>query len=337
MSDFKKYSLNPETLLYEPLKVSLKTRFLKTLLVFAMSVGLAVLYFWVYNAVLGYDLPKTAILKSRNARWASRIEVMTRNLDICDEALSGLQMRNDDVYRSIFGMDEIPEAVRHAGFGGENRYAYLDGIGANSLLKTTAMRLDRMTKELYVESKSFDEVATLSKRAGDMASCIPAIPPIEPKAGEYRLTSSFGYRSDPIRGHTAFHAGQDFAMQPGHPVYATGDGKVEEVQFNFFGYGNVITIDHGFGYKTRYAHMKSINVAEGMEIKRGDCIGESGNSGKSTGPHLHYEVIYRGQAVNPMNFMDLDIPLEEYDSMVDMRGSQSQAMTREPFRLKKRR
>jgi hypothetical protein len=336
MSDFKKYSLNPETLLYEPLKVSLKTRFLKTLIVFAMSVGLAVLYFWVYNAVLGYDLPKTAILKSRNARWTSRIEVMNRNLDICDEVLTGLQMRNDDVYRSIFGMEEIPEAVRHAGFGGENRYAYLDGIGSGSLLKTTALRLDRMTKELYVESKSFDEVATLSKRAGDMASCIPAIPPIEPKAGEYRLTSSFGYRSDPIHGRTAFHAGQDFAMKPGHPVYSTGDGKVEQVQFNFYGYGNVITIDHGFGYKTRYAHMKSINVAEGMEVKRGDCIGESGNSGKSTGPHLHYEVIYRGSPVNPMNYMDMDIPLEEYASMVDMRGSQSQAMTREPFRLKRR-
>ena len=336
MSKFKKYSLNPETLLYEPLKVSLKTRFLKTLIVFTMSVCLAVLYFWIYNAVLGYDLPKTAILKSRNARWASRIEVMNRNLDIYDEALSGLQMRNDDIYRSIFGMDEIPDAVRHAGFGGENRYAYLDGLGSNSLLKTTTLRLDRMTKELYIESKSFDEVATLSKRAGDMASCIPAIPPIEPKAGEYRLTSSFGYRSDPLSGRTAFHAGQDFAMKPGHPVYSTGDGKVEQVQFNFFGYGNVVTIDHGFGYKTRYAHMKSINVAEGMEVKRGDCIGESGNSGKSTGPHLHYEVIYRGQAVNPMNFMDMDIPLEEYDSMVDMRGSSSQAMTREPFRLKRR-
>lgn len=336
MSDFKKYSLNPETLLYEPLKVSLRTRFLKTLIVFLMSVALAVLYFWIYIFVLGKDLPKTAILKSRNARWTSRVEVMNRQLDYYESVLSGLQMRNDDIYRSIFGMNDIPDEVRKAGFGGVNRYAYLDDIVSGSALKSTAIRLDVLTKEVYVESKSFDEVAALSKRAGDMASCIPAIPPIEPDHKEFRLSSSFGYRSDPIKGHVAFHQGQDFAMKPGHPVYVTGDGVVEEVNFNFWGYGNEIVVDHGFGYKTRYAHLKSINVTKGMKVKRGDCIAESGNSGKSTGPHLHYEVLYRGAAVNPMNYMDIDMPVDEYASMVDLRGAQAQSMTREPFRLKKR-
>ena len=255
MAKTRRYTLNPKTLSYEVQKRSRRSRILRSLVVFAGSLMLSALYFWLYVSVLGMELPKTLILKKRNAEWVSRVEVMNRHLDKCDESLEALQMRDDDIYRSIFGMHEIPAEVRNAGFGGVNRYEHLDGLGKDELLKNTMMRLDVLTKKSYVQSKSFDEVALLSKRAGDMASCIPAIPPVVPDRRIYRLSSRFGYRSDPFTGRTRRHSGVDFAMKPGNPIYATGDGVVESVKFEFFGYGNSVVIDHGFGYKTRYAHM----------------------------------------------------------------------------------
>ena len=149
-----------------------------------------------------------------------------------------------------------------------------------------------------------------------MAQCIPAIAPINPDATDYRISSYYGYRHDPLTGRTKHHHGMDFAMKPSHPIYVTGDGVVEQVKYDFYGYGNSIVIDHGFGYKTRYAHLKSIDVFAGMKVKRGQRIALSGNSGRSTGPHLHYEVIYRDRAINPLNFMDLQISSEEYQQMI---------------------
>ena len=336
MSKFRKYSLNPETLMYELREVSRRTIFAKATLVFLGSVALALLYFFLYTSVLGNESPKMSILKLENARWVSRMEVLNRRLDGYETTLKALETRNDDIYRSIFGMSEIPDEVRRSGFGGLNRYNYLAAAQPGGPLIRTAERLDRLTKETYVQSKSFDEVATLSRRAGDMASCIPAIPPFSPEKGKYTLSSPFGYRSDPMSGETRYHDGQDFAMKPGTPVYTTGDGVVEYVKFSFTGYGNEILIDHGFGYKTRYAHMSMISVAEGMKLKRGDCIGESGNSGKSTGPHLHYEVIYRGERVNPMNYLDMDMPVKEYAEMVRKRGDESKELLQQSFRTRRR-
>ena len=336
MSKFRKYSLNPETLMYELREVSKRTIFAKATLVFLGSVALALLYFFLYTSVLGNESPKMSILKLENARWASRMEVLNRRLDSYEAVLKALEARNDDIYRSIFGMSEIPQELRESGFGGLNRYDYLADAQPGSPLMRTAVRLDHLTKETYVQSKSFDEVATLSKRAGDMASCIPAIPPFSPEKGKYNLSSPFGFRSDPISGVTKYHDGQDFAMDPGTPIYTTGDGVVEYVKFSFTGYGNEILIDHGFGYKTRYAHMSVISVAEGMKLKRGDCIGESGNSGKSTGPHLHYEVLYRGERVNPMNYLDMDMPVKEYSEMVRKRGSETKELLQQSFRNRMR-
>ena len=330
MSKNKRYIFNSKTLMYEVQKRSKTSRVVYSATIFALSLGLAVLYFWLYTSVLGFELPKTALLKKQNAEWCSKMEVMNRQLDTYDDALTSLQMRDDDIYRSIFGMHEIPAEVRNAGFGGVNRYAHYDGMDQGGLLKSTAVRLDVLTKKTCVQSKSFDEVAQLSKRAGDMASCIPAIPPIVPDRSIYRLSSSFGYRIDPVYGRSARHQGEDFALDPGNPIYATGDGIVESVRFDFFGYGNNVTIDHGFGYKTRYAHMKTIGVVEGMKVKRGECIGESGNSGKSTGPHLHYEVIYKNSPVNPSNYYDLTITPEEYATMVQNTADMSEKLTLHP-------
>ncbi len=330
MSKSKKYVFNPRTLMYEVQKRSRRSQIAKSVTMLAVSLCLAVLYFWLYTSVFGLELPKTALLKKQNAEWSSRMEVLNRKLDTYDDALTALQMRDDDIYRSIFGMHEIPAEVRNAGFGGVNRYSHLDGLDHEGLLKSTTVRMDILTKKTYVQSKSFDEVAQLSKRAGDMASCIPAIPPINPERGTYRLSSGFGYRTDPVYGRTARHNGVDFAMPPGNPVYSTGDGVIEKVSFEFFGYGNQVIIDHGFGYKTRYAHLKTIGVVEGMKVKRGECIGESGNSGKSTGPHLHYEVIYRDSPVNPSNYYDLTISPEEYATMVQNTADMSEKLTLHP-------
>ena len=336
MAENKKYVFNSRTLSYEVKKRSRRSRALRTLAMFAVSLGMAALYFWLYTEVLGMELPKTILLKKENAEWRSKMEVMSRQLDEYDEALTALQMRDDDIYRAIFGMHEIPSEIRNAGFGGVNRYARYDVMSHAAPLRKTAVRLDMLTKKTYVQSRSFDEVAQLSKRAGDMASCIPAIPPVVPDRGIYRLSSSFGYRSDPFTGRSTRHTGVDFAMKPGNPIYVTGDGVVEKVKYEFFGYGNNVVIDHGFGYKTRYAHLKSISVVEGMKVKRGECIGESGNSGRSSGPHLHYEVLYMDRHMNPANYFDLTITPEEYSTMVHNTAEASDKITLHPSHRKKR-
>lgn len=315
----------------------MKSKMFKGLLLLVGSIGMAVLYGWIFTSVLGYDLPKTVLLKIENARWNSRIDLMNNQLDRYQHELEGLQIRDDDIYRSIFGMNVIASEVRNAGIGGVDKYAFLDGLESDNQLKNTLIRLDRLSRQTYVQSKSFDEVETLSKKAGDMASCIPAVPPIIPDVSKYHLSSRFGYRIDPFYGGYRLHTGIDFAMKTGNPVYATGDGVVESVNFEFFGYGNSVVIDHGFGYKTLYAHLSSVNVREGMEIKRGDCIAATGNSGRSSGPHLHYEVIYKGAKVNPENYFDLSMSKTEYLAMVNKRADESEAVLgRHNFSLRRR-
>lgn len=335
MAKKNQYVFNSETLSYEVKRYSRSSRVMKTLTLFVLSLGMAVLYSWIYSSVLGLEAPKTVILKKLNAQWVSRMEVLNRRLDDSQEALTLLQLRDDDIYRSLFGMTEIPPEVRNAGFGGVNRYSHYDDVDPDGMLKRTAVRIDVLTKKSCVQSKSFDEVSKLSKRAGEMASCIPAIPPINPDKNKYRFSSSFGYRKDPFTGRSKRHSGVDFAMKPGNPIYATGDGVVEAVKFELFGYGTQVLIDHGFGYKTRYAHLKTVGVAEGMKVKRGECIGLSGNSGRSSGPHLHYEVIYMGRHVNPYNYFDLTITPEEFSTMVQDIADASERVTMHPSHKKK--
>ena len=333
----RKYILNPETLMYEIKDASLKSKLFKGLMLLVGSIALAVLYLWFFTSMLGLDLPKTAFLKAEKARWDAKLDVLNTRLDRYESNLEALQIRDDDIYRSIFGMNEIPAAVRAAGIGGVDKYAYLDGLEPDNALKNTAIRIDRLTRRAYVQSKSFDEVASISKTAGDMASCIPAIPPIVPDPSKYTLSSPFGYRSDPFTTDAKMHTGVDLAMKVGNPVYATGDAVVETIEFDFFGYGNSVLLDHGFGYKTRYAHLNSVSVIEGMKVKRGDRIGDVGQSGRASGPHLHYEVIYKGERVNPANYFDLSMSKQEYQAMVEKRQKESEAvLTRRPFSVTRR-
>ncbi len=282
------------------------------LLVVLSGAALFLFYMWFYVSVLGFDLPKTAILKRQNAHWNTRMDQMSQQLDRYDELLSMLEVRDDRIYRNVYGLDEIPQAVRQSGFGGEKRYANLEGTG----LKEVVRRLDVLEKRAYVQSKSFDDIRTLQLTAGDLAAHIPSIPPMNTDPSTYRMTSPFGLRADPILGIGKRHTGMDFACPPGNPVYATGDGTVILVKHERGGYGNHIEVDHGFGYVTRYAHLSRTDVEVGQKVSRGDCLGLSGRSGRITGPHLHYEVIYRKNYVNPALYMDLTIPSQDYFELV---------------------
>lgn len=312
-----RYNYNPESLTYEVKKKPKYLKYLRLALFAGSAAGMVVLYFWLYISVLGWDLPKTALLKRRHAEWEARMDVLDNRLGNYERTLTGIEQRDDDVYRTIYGMHPIPDEVKYSGLGGANRYADLERLGANSALKRAVLRIDMLTKRAYVSSKALDEVSVISRQAGDMLSCIPGVPPILPDRDEFRLSSSFGYRIDPVYGGGERHQGQDFAARTGTPVYATGDAVVVKTNFQFRGYGNEIVLDHGYGYKTRYAHLSVIDVAEGMKVSRGDRIGAVGNTGKSTGPHLHYEVLHMDRRVNPMNFMDINMPTEEYRAMVE--------------------
>ena len=319
----QRYRFNPITLMYEVYEGPRYMRYVRTVLGIAAVVALALLYFWLYTSVLGLDLPKTALLKKENARWQSKLAVVNRQLDLYQEVLEGIEERDDDVYRSIFGLNAIPQEVKNAGFGGLNRYEYLDRFGADPSLKQTLKMIDVLTKRTYVQSMALDEVYSISRNSGDMKSHIPSVAPILPDKTKFRVSSPFGGRYHPVYGYVKFHEGMDFASSVGYPVYATGDGVVEKTVFQFTGYGNEIIIDHGFGYKTRYAHLQSIDVAAGIEVHRGDKIGAIGNTGLSTGPHLHYEIIYKKNRINPYHFMDLDMPVDEYKAMVEKRKAEA--------------
>ncbi len=318
-----RYVFNPITLQYEAREEPRYVRWLRTVATVVCVAGLCLLYFWIYTSVLGWDLPKTARLKRENAAWLSRMAVAERQIAKSEATLQGIEERNDYVYRSIFGLNVIPDEVKNAVPGGEARYARLDSLGADPRLKQAVSRLDVLLKRSYVQSLALDEVYGISLTAGDMISHIPAVPPILPRKGSYHVASPFGSRTDPVYGGTRFHAGQDLAADVGYPVYVTGDGTVIKVNYSFSGYGNEVVVDHGFGYKTRYAHLSRIDVAEGMKILRGDRIGAVGKTGKVTGPHLHYEVLYKDNAVNPYSYMNLDMTVEEYIAMISRRREES--------------
>lgn len=331
MSGFENHHLDPETLLYETVEEPREHRAVRIAAFLVVGAVITLFYLWLWTSVLGLDTPKMAVLKARNTAWLSKIAVMNRNMDRYDEALDALDMRDEDIYRSIFGMNPIPKEAAPA--TADSSFAFLE---SNATLRDAYVRLDDLMRRTYAQSKSYDEISGMSKRAGDMASCIPAIPPINPDPRNYNLSSVFGTRIDPLYGDVRTHTGVDFAAKSGTPIYATGDGVIEVVDFLFHGYGNIVIIDHGFGYKTMYAHMSTINVVEGMKIKRGECIGSVGKSGKATGSHLHYEVIYRGTKVNPANFYDLSMPAAEYSRMVRQKEDESPAVLRSNFRLRTR-
>jgi murein DD-endopeptidase MepM/ murein hydrolase activator NlpD len=303
---------NPETLNYEERQLTGWKAVLHFSLMAVAAVAVVGAFCWLWFVKFGNDLPKTAILKKNNDAWQARMGVIRHKLDVYEEPLSGIEARDNEVYRLIFALDEIRDTTK-----------------TDSLLnpmQALDMRLDAFQNRIDRQMSALGEVARGAREAGNMVSCIPAVPPLQTKKGTYHLSSPFGTRVDPVYGGLAKHSGQDFASKVGNPVYATGDGVVEKVDFKFSGYGNEVLINHGFGYQSRYAHLSTVDVGVGPPLKRGDKIGEVGKSGKATGPHLHYEVLYRGTPLNPMSFMDMDMPVEEYRAMIVKRRMENAGM-----------
>ncbi|MFA6334957.1 MAG: M23 family metallopeptidase [Bacteroidales bacterium] len=316
----RRYKFNPETLAYELHKISIRARFSKGFIIFLLSIVTSLGYYIVYTKYFNMETPKMLSLMRKSEELSSKLDLMNKRFQEANNSLLSLQMRDNYIYRPIFGMEEIPQEVRNAGFGGVDRYSYLKSFDHSGILSRTAVNMDVLYKKAFIQSKSFDEVAMLAKNADEMSLCVPAIPPVNITVSRIRLSSSFGYRPDPFNGEFRMHTGIDLSGPVGEPIYSTGNGKVVEIGFDFFGYGNFIIVDHGFGYKTRYAHLRSSLVAMGRIVKRGEQIAVMGNTGRSSGPHVHYEVIYRNRPVNPQNYYNRDINANEYKALVSPKG-----------------
>ncbi len=317
-----KYKYNPNTLNYEKIQLTFKDR-LKTLTVYVLT-GLFFAGIIIALAYTFIDSPKELNLKREVAQLRQQYDLLNKDMAQMERVLADIERRDDNIYRVIFEAEPISDGVRRSGVGGVNRYTHLKGFKNSDLIIETTKRLDKVAKRLYIQSKSFDDVIEMAKNKEELLAAIPAIQPVANKDLK-RLASGYGYRIDPIYKVRKMHWGMDFSAPLGTDIVATGDGKVLKTVNARGGYGKHVVIDHGFGYQTLYAHMSRIEVRRGQKVKRGDVIGKVGNSGKSTAPHLHYEVIKDGRKVNPANFYFNDLTPEEYDLMIEISSNANQS------------
>ena len=317
-----KYYYDKKSLSYKEINLTLKQK-IQNLLVYILSASIITsLSFFIFYSF--FDSPKEKKLKSEINFLTSNYQKFESKLLEIETVLDDIQKRDDNIYREIFEANPIPTEIRKAGFGGVNKYKYLEGFSNTELLKELDNKFDVLKKQLYVQSKSFDQIIELTKDKNKMLSSIPAIQPLSNKDLS-RMASGFGYRIDPIYKTRKFHAGMDFSAKTGTPIYATGDGKVFKVSKSKRGYGNHVVIDHGYGYKTLYAHMSKTAVKRNQMVSRGDVIGFVGNTGKSVAPHLHYEVHKDGKKINPVNFYYNDLNAEEYERMIEISSRSNQS------------
>jgi murein DD-endopeptidase MepM/ murein hydrolase activator NlpD len=317
-----RYKYNPSTLNYEKIQLTFKDR-LKKVMTYLL-VGLFFAGIIIFLAYTFIDSPKELMLKRENAQLRQQFSLLNKDIERLDRVLSDIEKRDDNIYRVVFEAEPISENVRKAGVGGVNRYANLEGFTNSELVIGTKKQLDNIAKRMYIQSKSFDEVIEMAKNKEEMLASIPAIQPVSNKDLK-RLASGYGYRIDPIYKVNKMHWGMDFSAPTGTDIFATGDGRVQSVVNSRSGYGRHVVIDHGYGYQTLYAHMSKTDVKRGQKVKRGDIIGQVGNTGKSSGPHLHYEVIKDGKKINPANFYFNDLTPEEYDLMIELSSHANQS------------
>ncbi len=317
-----KYKYNPNTLNYEKIQLTFQDRLKKVstyVLVGLFFAGIIILLAYTF-----LDSPKELNLKRENAQLRKQYELLNRDVAQLEKVLADIERRDDNIYREIMEAEPISKNVRSAGVGGVNRYTHLEGYRNSEIVINTTQRLDQLAKRLYVQSKSFDEVIDLAKNKEQMLASIPAVQPV-PNKDLKRMASGYGRRMHPIYKVVKMHWGMDFSAPEGTEIFATGDGRIEKVVNSRRGYGKHVIIDHGFGYETLYAHMSKINVRRGQKVKRGDVIGLVGNTGISSAPHLHYEVIKDGKKINPANFYFNDLTPEEYDLMVELSSHSNQS------------
>ncbi|MDR1583714.1 MAG: M23 family metallopeptidase [Prevotellaceae bacterium] len=307
----KHYKYNPDTLLFEEKKMSLVLRIKKSAVVFLGMSTVAIIWIFAYSLFL--ETPKEAhLLKTTNTLLVS-YEIMSMKLTETEFTLDKIMERDNNVYRAVFEEDTIPYTIRNAGFGGVNRYAKYEDLGIKNsdLLINIYRRMDILQNKAYIQSKSFDKISELAANKVQIQNSMPIFAPVD--LSQIRLSSVFGYRTDPVYGGLQHHKGIDLSGNTGLPIFASGDGVVLVASYNGGGYGNIVEIDHGFGYTTRYAHLRRINVAVGQKIKRGEKIGELGNTGKSKGPHLHYEIRLKDNPQNPLNYFNNPFDSEDFE------------------------
>lgn len=317
-----KYHYNTKSLTYEKVNLSVKDKVLKTLGYLATGLVFSTIVLLIaYNYI---DSPKEKMLKREIHFLEQQYSQLDEKLKQTEVVLGDIQQRDDKIYRIIFETSPIDAGVRQAGFGGVNRYKNLNGYNNSDLVVKTTKKLDVVTKKLYVQSKSFDELFDLAQNKEKMLASIPAIMPVAGKDLK-RVASGYGYRIHPIYKTRKLHTGMDFTAPTNTPIYATGVGKVVRVQRLRSGYGHHVVVDHGFGYKTLYAHMNRIKVRKGQKVKRGQELGTVGNTGTSTAPHLHYEVHKNNSKINPANFYYNDLNPEEFAEMLEISSRANQS------------
>lgn len=308
------YIYNPKTRTYDRIYPTIRQRMLSYVRRLMLGIGLGAGSFLLLLFIFGS--PSEKDLRTENARLQAQYNILSHRLNEALEVMKRLQQRDDNLYRFIMQADPVADGLRTASYGETNRYEELTDMANAELVVNTTQKMDLLARQIYVQSKSFDEVVDLCKQHDEMLTCIPAIQPVANKDLK-QTASGYGMRIDPIYKTLKFHSGMDFSANVGTPVYVTGNGKVVQAGWDGL-YGKCIVIDHGFGYTTRYAHLNKISVKVGQQVKRGETIGEVGSTGKSTGPHLHYEVHVKGQVVNPVNYYFMDLTADEYDRMVEM-------------------
>jgi murein DD-endopeptidase MepM/ murein hydrolase activator NlpD len=317
-----KYRFNPESLSYDRIRISIQTRLLQ-ILTFILAISVISTACYLFSGLVGVELPREKKLKRENEQLVQQNNIVNKTADEMAVVLEDLRQRDENIYRTIFQAAPIPKSIREAGFGGTNRYANLEGYQFSKMVIETAVKLDKIKKQIYIQSKSYDEVIALVKKKEEMLACTPAIQPLSNK-DLTRTASGFGYRIHPIFKIKMFHYGFDFIAPVGTDVYATGDGVVETVEFNQGGFGKEVVISHGFGYSTRYAHLSGFNVRIGQRVKRGDIIGFVGNTGRSTAAHLHYEVLVNDKQVDPTPYFFRDLTPDEFQKMIQMSTNSNQ-------------
>ena len=318
-----KYKYNPTNLSFEEVSLSIWKRFFKLLLWIAPSIIVGLLLSFIFTQQL--DSPKEKeLLKDLEV---NQIELarLKKDMDLADVVLDVLEKRDEDLYRVSLYAEKMPEELNLSGVGITSKYGYLDGYTNAELLKSTSEKLDNLEKRISNQSLSFRELLNLAKQKEKMLSSVPAIQPVRNKELK-KMASGYGYRIDPIYKTRKMHTGMDFTADIGTEVYVTGDGFVEAIEVNGWGYGNCVVVNHSFGFKTRYAHLSAFKVKKGQVLKRGAIVGLVGTSGKSTGPHLHYEVEKNNRKINPIHYYHSDLTPQQYETLLQMNNNSFKAL-----------
>lgn len=279
----------------------------------------------IYLNIPQLETPKEKALRRELENMKLQYGLLNRKMNQVQEVLANVEDRDNNIYRLYFEANPIPEEQRLAGFGGINRYKDLEGFDNSKLIIESHKKLDILTKRLVVQSRSLDEIVNLAEDKEALLASIPAIMPVKNEHLK-RMASGYGWRTDPFTKVRKFHYGMDFSAPRGTPVYASGDGIVRRADNRSSGYGRHIRIDHGFGYTSLYAHLYKYNVRAGQKVKRGDLIGFVGSTGRSQGPHLHYEIFKDDDRINPLNFYYGHLSPAEYDEILQQAQQENQSL-----------